>query len=113
MLVGVLAIGVLSAGVLLLGHRSGPFPTAPDAAVEPGRLTARAPTAPPVDGRPGLHRLDSVGAPGSLLYAPARSSRGPRPLKVKFHGAGGAAEQGRSLIRRPADAHGVLVLSIK
>ncbi len=110
-LVVVLMIGV-SAGVLL-GHRSGRLPATQDAGAEQGRVTARAPSAPPADGRPGLHRLDAVGAPGSLLYAPAQGGRVPRPLIVMFHGAGGAADQGLRLIRRQADAQGVLVLSIK
>ena len=108
----VVLVCAVGAGVLL-GHRAGWLPAAQDPSVRQGRLTLRAPTGQPVAGPSGLQRLGAVGAPGSLLYAPAPRGPAPRPLVVMFHGAGGAAEQGLRLVRRQADARGALVLSMK
>jgi phospholipase/carboxylesterase len=48
----------------------------------------------------------------ALLYVPAGYRAGqPAPLAVMLHGAGGTAEQGMSLVRRLADAAGLVVLA--
>ena len=108
-----LTAAVLEAGVLLLGHLAGWLPGSVDSGVQQGRLTVRAPTAPPRQGAPGVQRLDDAGAHGSLLYAPESDDPRPRPLVVMFHGAGANADQGLRLVRRQADARGVFVLAMK
>ncbi len=109
----VVLVCALGSGVLVMGHRAGWLPAGRDPGVRQGRLIVREPTGQPVAGPSGLQRLDAVGAPDSLLYAPASRAPGPSPLVVMFHGAGGAAEQGLRLVRREADARGALVLSMK
>lgn len=74
-----------------------------------GRLLAR-PAAAAVDAPTGRHALAVEGARAALVYVPASYKRAaPAPLAVMLHGAGGAAEQGLSLVERFADESGLIV----
>ena len=75
-----------------------------------GRLTSRpsaSPAAVPLP--PGVHALDDVGLPGTLLHVPAGVD-GPRPLVVFFHGAGGEAARSLPVVEPAVERHGVLAL---
>ncbi|WP_448640453.1 alpha/beta hydrolase [Geodermatophilus sp. URMC 63] len=76
-----------------------------------GRLDARpgpAPAGPPL--RPGTSALD-LGGRGEALVAVPGGPRGPRPLLVFCHGAGGNAGQGLAAVGAVAAARGVAVLA--
>jgi phospholipase/carboxylesterase len=93
-----------------------PSPGARSRRAAAGRLTVRpSPPASDVaagDAAPGLHALGIARRRDALLYVPAgyRADH-PAPLAVMLHGAGGAAEQGMSLLRGLADAAHIVLLA--
>lgn len=82
----------------------------PAAAAE-GRLGAR-PGQPKGEGPVGLQPLGLETQRDGLLYVPAgyQADR-PAPLAVMLHGAGGNSDHGLSLLRRFADASGLILLA--
>ena len=70
-----------------------------------GGVSSAAPT--------GLQDLDAGSGRGALLYVPAGydAAARPAPLAVLLHGAGGAASGGLDLLRRRADATGLILLA--
>jgi predicted esterase len=76
-----------------------------------GRLLAR-PATPHGPAPTGLQPLGLGGRRDGRLYVPAGSRPDrPAPLAVLLHGAGGDAENGLSLLRRPADDAGLILLA--
>ena len=76
-----------------------------------GQLSAR-PGQPTRDVRPGRYRPGLGTDRDGLLYVPAGYDRArPAPLAVLFHGAGGSAGHGLSLLERLADAAGLVLLA--
>lgn len=75
-----------------------------------GRLASRCSTVPaPAPVAPGIHRLDTVGLPDTLLFVPRRAP-GHMPLVVFFHGAGGDAAGSLPLVQHVAVARSLLAL---
>ena len=90
------------------GARSTPDATAP----EEGRIGARPRRAAGRRDRGGLRPLGLGGARDGLLYVPADvRGRGPLPLVVMLHGAGGSAENGLAPFRPLADERGLALLA--
>ena len=76
-----------------------------------GRLWAR-PTKVTEAAPVGLQPLMLGAARASHLYVPAAYGAGrPAPLMLLLHGAGGHARQGLDLLRRLADASGLILLA--
>ena len=62
-------------------------------------------------GRPGRHEVSSGRHGRALLTVPDAAARGPVPLVLVLHGAGGDAESGMRVLGEAADAAGVAVLA--
>ncbi|MFI7742225.1 alpha/beta hydrolase [Kocuria rhizosphaericola] len=76
-------------------------------------LSARPGNAPPAEpAGPGEHELGVADEGDSLLFLPSSAGpRGPVPLVVSLHGAGGSARGGLDLLRSAAAEHGFAVLA--
>lgn len=81
-------------------------------ATESGRLSARprevSPGAVAVD---GVQEIDVPEAKGSLVFVPFNRNKGPVPLLVMLHGAGGGGADALRLVRKLAETRGVIVLA--
>ena len=77
-----------------------------------GHLLARPSRAASESEPTGLRDLDAGSGRGALLYVPAGyNAARPAPLVVLLHGAGGEANGGLDLLRRHADAAGLVLLA--
>jgi phospholipase/carboxylesterase len=74
-----------------------------------GRLDSRPGAPASSDLRPGVHALDDVGLPDTLLVVTDRVTD-PAPLLVFFHGAGGDGRSILPLVRDTAAQRGVVLL---
>jgi predicted esterase len=104
-----IAASALTAGGLLLGcsDSTGPY----EMPVEPGRRLSSRPMPNTSLARQGLQPLGLGASRDGLIYIPAAAQKGPVPLIVLLHGAGGSADNWFGSYGDRAEAAGMALVA--